>query len=549
MKKILLIVPVLCCLQWKATAQIQWRDATTTSKDLSWNNYSTTFMEPADRNKPILVTAIPYNGKYEIDNTPLDLSFIGSLYRYQSGLSDKARELFTYDSSNVYFLAPGIHAGNAPQYEFRVMLDGTTVIAPWQGMTAFTDDDFALNDFKKNMGWLGGYKATWNHFLVVSLRKKGDTAILSTAIVYWKQVKPHLEAVYTSRTFIDFMANAKLFRSGGMSKGPPLPAKLVLDNKESNAIFEVQGNIYKREALEYQLLRDDKVYRNWGANDGDNNFIWLRELPWGKYVLSMRFSAQRHNVSTYAFEVAPAWYQTSRFKLIAGIVAAILIGCIVLLIQVLRQRRKIIREQLKKAQLQLSLQSVYAQLNPHFVFNALHSIQGLINKNDIAGANRYLGVFGNLMRDSLANNHKDMVALSQELNTLDTYLKLEQLRFGFRYEISVDQSINSYETEVPSLFLQPLIENAVKHGVGVLQEKGMIDLRITRNNKDMEVHIADNGHGFDAGATTGGHGLRLTRERITLLNEMQPGQPIALSIDSVPGKGPTVAVLFKNWLT
>jgi LytS/YehU family sensor histidine kinase len=142
-----------------------------------------------------------------------------------------------------------------------------------------------------------------------------------------------------------------------------------------------------------------------------------------------------------------------------------------------------------------------------------------------------------------------MVPLSQELNTLDTYLKLEQLRFGFRYEISVDQSINSYETEIPSLFLQPLIENAVKHGVGVLQEKGMVHLRITRNNKDMEVYIADNGHGFDAAAATSGHGLRLTRERISLLNEMQPGQPIALSIDSAPGKGTTIAVLFKNWLT
>lgn len=530
-------------------AQIQWHDTTTQSEDISWSNYSTTYVEPGDPHKPILVTAIPYAGKYEIDNTPIDMSFAGSLYRYQSTLSDNARQMFTYDSSAVYFMAPGIHAGNAAQYEFEVMLDGATVVTPWQSVKAFTEDDFKLNNFEKRMGWLGGYKTTWGHFLTALLRKKGDTAILSAATVYWKSIKPVLQTVYTSRTFIDFFANSNLMKLGqGLTKWLALPDKLVLENKESNAIFLLKGNIIDKKALEYQLLRNDEVYRPWDANENASSFIWLKDLPQGKYLLSIRFSGQRHNLITYAFSVAPAWYQTGRFKLITGIVAVILLACILLLVKVTRQRRKITLEQLKKAKLQLALQSVYAQLNPHFVFNALHSIQGLINKNDIAGANRYLGVFGNLMRDSLAGNHNEATALSQELKTLGTYLELEQLRFGFQYTIKVDDSINSYETEIPSLFLQPLVENAVKHGVGVLQEKGMISIRVTRNKKDMEVFIDDNGTGFDTNAATDGYGLRLTRERAALLNDLQQDQRIGVSLQSVPGKGSTVSLLFKNWL-
>jgi two-component system LytT family sensor kinase len=550
MKRILLFITALSCLQEIATAQIPWRDSTTRSGDLSWSNYSTTYLEPAELNKPILVTAIPYNGIYEIDNTPLDLSFNGSLYRFQSTLSDKGRQLTTHDSAEVYFLATGIHPWNASNYEFRVVLDDGTVIVPWQTITAFTGDDFQLNAFDRKIGWLGGYKTTLGRSLAVLLRKKNDsTNLLSSAIVQWVPVKPVLHAVYTSRTFINYMNNARHFTSGKPAYTIDVPDKLVLENRESNTIFEVGANIYKREALEYQVVRNDEVYRAWGPNDNDNNFIWLKELPGGKYVLSIRYRAQRHNVITYPFKVKPAWYETTRFRLIAGGAGVILLACILLLIKVTRQRRKITLEQLKKAKLQMALQSVYAQLNPHFIFNALHSIQGLINKNDIAGANRYLGAFGNLMRDSLASNHNEVTALSQELSTLGTYLELEQLRFGFQYNIKVDDSINSYETEIPSLFLQPLVENAVKHGIGTLQEKGMISIRVTRHQKDMEAVIEDNGTGFDTSDVTNGHGLRLTRERAALLNDLQQDQRIDISLRSVPGKGTTVSLVFKNWLT
>jgi hypothetical protein len=553
MKATSIILFTLLCLCTTGFAQIKWRDTAVATGDISWNNYSTSYIDPKRPDDVCLITAIPYNGRNDNfdGSTPLDMSYTGSLYRFRSFLDEKnVRNFNVFDSSEVYFIAAGVHPENAHLYEYAILRDTADADPHWQPVTRFTDDTFRLNNFKPKMGWLGGYRADWGHAIVVILKEKGGKGMFhSVSSVYWQQVKPQVLGVYSSATLNEFLqtvSDQPVASTGYWTR--TYPFQTVVDHDEKNLIFLLWGNFFKREVLEYRIEREGKVYTDWKPNDVDNNYIWLRDVPHGKYHLLLRFRAQRHNVTTFAFEVLPAWYQTGRFRLIAGIFTFVITAAIVLLVLLLRQRRKITLEQLKKAKLQLALQSVYAQLNPHFVFNALHSIQGLINTNDIEGANRYLAVFGNLMRDSLTSNHKDMAPLSKEVSTLDTYLKLEQLRFGFNYTITVDESIDQYETEVPSLFLQPLVENAVKHGVGSLQEQGQIALRFTRQAQDLTVHIGDNGKGFDLNAETNGYGLKLTRSRIVLLNEFLEDQSIELSVHTEAGQSTTIAVLFKNWL-
>jgi LytS/YehU family sensor histidine kinase len=212
----------------------------------------------------------------------------------------------------------------------------------------------------------------------------------------------------------------------------------------------------------------------------------------------------------------------------------------------LRQKHKAKEELAKKEKLQLELKSIYAQLNPHFVFNALSSIQGLINKQDIEGANVYLSDFARLMRDSMTNNNKEQTSLNEEIITLGTYLKLEQLRFGFKYDIATND-VNIYETEIPSLLLQPLIENAVKHGVSSLKEDGVVNLVFSKTNNDMIVEIQDNGEGFVINEVENGYGLKLTRDRIKLLNQLMNGQSIELYIKGNTPSGTIVSLQFKNW--
>lgn len=529
-------------------AQIKWSEDSVSSGNLEWNNYSTSYLGDIDDRFPFLVTAIPYNGMYsnfdEI-NTPLDLSFKGSLYRFRSDLSDYySRKLYTYDSSEVYFLALNIYKSNAKDYEYRVVLNATTVIKPWSNITQFSD--FRLNKFKEGCGFLGGYKTTWGNYLVVELKKKNSDIIFSSAIVYWKEIRPVVNAVYTSKNMNEFF-NILRHAADQPKKTSDL-SKLTFPSTENTIIYYLTADIFKKESIEYELEKDGKVFREWKANDYDNNFIWLKDLQPGKYKLSLRYKAQRHNISTYDFEISPQWQQTTTFKIIAGSLIAAFVGFIVLLIYSSKQKRKLQQAQLTKEKIEMNLQSLRSQLNPHFVFNALSSIQSLINTNQTEAANNYLTAFSNLLRQSLQYNNNKMIPLAVDIQMLDTYIKLEQLRFNFNYTLIVDENINTSSIEVPAMLFQPIAENAVKHGISALQTKGELQVNFAKQDNDLMVSIKDNGKGFNISDATNGYGITLTKERIELFNHSLNNQHIHLNMESKKDNGTTITITFKNWL-
>jgi LytS/YehU family sensor histidine kinase len=158
-----------------------------------------------------------------------------------------------------------------------------------------------------------------------------------------------------------------------------------------------------------------------------------------------------------------------------------------------------------------------------------------------------LSEFAALMRESLNRSNKEETSMNEELKTLETYLKLEQLRFGFQYTIDVDENINIYETSLPTLLLQPLVENAIKHGISHLQETGIINICFDKNGNTLKVIITDNGKGFNVGNSSGGYGLKLTSERIKLLNELNKEQPITFEINSKLLSGTQIVISFNYW--
>jgi len=172
------------------------------------------------------------------------------------------------------------------------------------------------------------------------------------------------------------------------------------------------------------------------------------------------------------------------------------------------------------------LRAIHGQLNPHFIFNSLNSIQGLINTNKISKANEYLSEFSNLIRNTLIDSDKIYHTLDKEIKTLITYLKLEQLRFEFDYHFKIDESINISEIEFPTLLLQPLVENAVKHGVSGLRDEGEITIHFFRDNHNLMVEIMDNGKGFENKAQQNGYGWKLTNDKIELLNKISGSESI-----------------------
>ena len=170
-------------------------------------------------------------------------------------------------------------------------------------------------------------------------------------------------------------------------------------------------------------------------------------------------------------------------------------------------------------------------MNPHFIFNALNSVNSFIASNDERTANKYLSDFSQLMRAVLENSDEDFIPLSKEIELLELYTKLEHFRFKdkFDYDITVDKSINIEEFQIPPMLLQPYIENAVWHGLRYKKEKGQLNINIAKKSEDeITITIADDGIGrarskalkTENQKKQNSKGMGNIKKRVAILNEM-----------------------------
>ncbi|TAI47014.1 tetratricopeptide repeat-containing sensor histidine kinase [Flagellimonas allohymeniacidonis] len=188
-------------------------------------------------------------------------------------------------------------------------------------------------------------------------------------------------------------------------------------------------------------------------------------------------------------------------------------------------------KQQKLANNLLALKSLRTQMNPHFIFNALNSVNNYIAKSDERSANRFLSEFSVLMRSVLENSEEDFIPLSKEMELLELYVKLEHSRFAdkFDYEINVDQTIDVEAFQIPPMLLQPYIENAIWHGLRYKEEKGYLHIDVNpMDNETLQITITDNGIGRKKSAQLKtqnqkkqrSKGMGNIKKRIQILNDM-----------------------------
>lgn len=188
---------------------------------------------------------------------------------------------------------------------------------------------------------------------------------------------------------------------------------------------------------------------------------------------------------------------------------------------------------LKKVQVKnkkIALQSLRREMNPHFIFNSLNSVNHFIATNNELEANQYLTRFSKLMRGVMENSTDDFIPFQQELDLLQNYLALEKTRFAdkFDYEIDVDESLNLQSLQVPGMLVQPFLENAIWHGLRYRAEKGFLKLSFEKSEQYLKITIEDNGIGIEESKkqktrhqkTREGRGMKNTLERIQLLNDL-----------------------------
>ncbi|MGX7668829.1 tetratricopeptide repeat-containing sensor histidine kinase [Flavobacterium pedocola] len=179
---------------------------------------------------------------------------------------------------------------------------------------------------------------------------------------------------------------------------------------------------------------------------------------------------------------------------------------------------------------EIALQSLRREMNPHFIFNSLNSVNQFISQNKELEANKYLTSYSHLMRNMMENSNKDFISLSNEIEQLKKYLDLEHLRFQdkFEYQIVVDDSLDTETTLVPNMLIQPHLENAIWHGLRYRETKGLLLLKFELNRGKVSVIVDDNGIGLTESAALKtrnqkvhqSRGVTNTKERISLLNEL-----------------------------
>lgn len=299
--------------------------------------------------------------------------------------------------------------------------------------------------------------------------------------------------------------------------------------------------------LFYRFPESDSA---WIRLPGNQTEVDFSALPFGEYPIEIKGSNKLSHLETNIIRlnvsiVAP-FYRTIWFQIL--LVLTIMASLVYLFQARARRNARINRELLEKERINKELKSsmlasIKSQMNPHFIFNALNTIQGYVLSNDRIQANFYIGKFSDLMRKILNMSTKDVVDLEDEIESLKLYLDLEKMRFdqALEYELVVPDDDDLLEMKIPSMIIQPFVENAIKHGL--LHKQGLKKLTVVFEKAEsdlLKVVITDNGIGRKAAEAIKNRTIHASKSfssdankrRLELLNESR-GAHIGLTINDL----------------
>jgi len=283
-------------------------------------------------------------------------------------------------------------------------------------------------------------------------------------------------------------------------------------------------NIYYRTKLE-------GLNKDWTAYSSDSKSVFTLLNP-GKYKLKIEYYSHLDNsvigTTEYNFSIATPFYRTWWF---ISLMSLIFITAIWLLYHF--RVRDIRKQEKQKSDLQreasnMEMKALQAQMKPHFIFNAINSIQSYIIDNDVDKALHYLSMFSKLIRKTLLNASKEFIPLEEELEYLKFYIEIEKMRFEglFTYEQIVHPEISPEAILIPPMIMQPFVENAIKHGLIKKKENCKLIIEVSKvDDQHFKFIVQDNGIGrnksngnSDLPHAHQSKGIQIVAERLNLLN-------------------------------
>ncbi len=303
---------------------------------------------------------------------------------------------------------------------------------------------------------------------------------------------------------------------------------LISQTPRNNVVFNLSFLDYASQGKIGYQYKLEGLNTNWETTNSSR--IIFSSLPPKKYIFKvygLGYNGKRSSTYTeLPFEIKPKFWQTTGFRTAFIILTAIMLMIIVKVFFQKRRDQQLQEILTQKKFAELELQAIKAQINPHFIYNCLNSIKFLLYKKENADAENYLKAFSKIMRKTLHYSEKTFMPICEEIEYLTLYLTMEKLRLKkqFDYTITLSEKMNP-DWLIPSLLIQPFVENAIKHGISSLKDrKGIIKIDFEYTQENICVTIEDNGIGIkDKSVLTknlDSFGIKLSQKRVETFKQL-----------------------------
>lgn len=329
----------------------------------------------------------------------------------------------------------------------------------------------------------------------------------------------YIRNLFESTSEISFLK----IRYGNQVVNPEKEITMKYNGQPVNIIYHA-FNYQNPQRVTYQYRINDTTW-----NYSQQGSIDLPSPEPGKYVIGLRSGLSNGKwgpEQTIIMIIEPPYYKTWWFRLC--IIALSLFALFYFIRKQLQlaQEKQNEKKRIESKLVELQQKALAGNLNPHFVFNSLNSIQNFINSHQPAEANEYLAKFSRLMRMHLNAVEKSFIPLQEEIHRLEYYLSLEQMRFGNKlsWKIEVDPALDIHSVAIPNMIIQPFVENAIWHGIMPSDQPGNVILSVSLlPTQNLQIIISDNGIGLEHAMKfkKEGHeskGVQLIKERLHLLD-------------------------------
>lgn len=327
-----------------------------------------------------------------------------------------------------------------------------------------------------------------------------------------------------------------------------LPEDLILPYSTNHLTFDFIGRSLTsptRVRYKYRLKGLDD---SWSPERQETS-VTYPNLPPGEYtfmVIACNNDGVWNSVpAAFSFSITPPYWKTWWFISLS----VLAVGAVLYFVYSRRVRNIRHTADLRQKILESEQKALRAQMNPHFIFNSLNSIQHFITDKDARSANRYLSKFSKLMRMILDNSKRPQISVAEELESLRLYLDLEALRFEnkFEYEIDISEDVDTHSIEIPPMLIQPYLENAIWHGLSYKEDKGEIRIKFDMDGEFLVCSIEDNGIGrkrsgelkISHPAQHNSSGMRITSERLQSISALKSikGSVEVIDLEDESGEG------------